>query len=175
MKKYDTVIFFLLIVLAFSVTTNFAFASEGNDDDRYDDDSKTGYKEEREDYREERKEYRESIVCTNDGECVEDEEFREAREDYRQEREEYRSDKQTSPESKQQGKKYAQMLQVLGNAKFGEGFILPPRIQMLLVEDNTEIECKNGLELVFKVSNDIPLCVKNTTASKLLGNGIVYN
>ncbi|MCH9657975.1 hypothetical protein K0U27_04645 [archaeon] len=67
------------------------------------------------------------------------------------------------------------MLQVLGNAKFGEGFILPPQIQMLLVEDNKEIECKKGLELVFKVSNDIPLCVKDSTASKLLEKRIVYN
>ena len=40
MKKYYTAIFFLLAVLAFSVPTGFAFASEGNGDDRYDDDSK---------------------------------------------------------------------------------------------------------------------------------------
>jgi hypothetical protein len=66
------------------------------------------------------------------------------------------------------------MLQVLGNAKFGDGFILPPRIQMLLVEDYNEIECKNGLELIFKTSNDIPMCVKDTTASKLLEKGIAY-
>ena len=174
MKKYYTAIFFLLAVLVFSVPTSFAFASEGNSDDRYDDDSKENYKEERENYREERKEYRESKVCTNDGECVEDEEFREAREAYRQEREEYRSDRQTGPENNQQIKKYAQMLQILGNAKFGDGFILPPRIQMLLVEDYNEIECRNGLELVFKTSNDIPMCVKNTTASKLFEKGIAY-
>ena len=183
MKKY-AVIFLFLAALAISVQTDFAFASEADDrydddskdDDRYDDDSKDdNYKEEKENYREERKEYRESKVCTNDGECVEDEEFREAREQYRQEREEYRSDKQTGPENNQQIKKYAKMLQVLGNAKFGDGFILPPRIQMLLVEDYNEIECKNGLELVFKTSNDMPICVKDTTASKLLEKGIAYN
>ena len=187
MKKYSIAIFLLLTILAISIPTGFAYASEdadrydddSRDDDRYDDDSrdddsKAGYKEEREDYREERKEYRESKVYTNDGECVEDEEFREARENYRQEREEYRSDIQTSSENKQQGKKYAQMLQVLGNAKFGDGFILPPRIQMLLVEDYNEIECRNGLDLVFKTSNDTPICVKDTTAKKLLEKGVVY-
>ena len=58
MKKYDTAIFFLLAVLAFSVSTGFVFASEGNGDDRYDDDSKENYKEKRENYREECKEYR---------------------------------------------------------------------------------------------------------------------
>ena len=66
------------------------------------------------------------------------------------------------------------MLQVLGNAKFDDGFILPPRIQMLLVEDYNEIECRKGLELVFKTSNNMPACVKDTTASKLLEKGIVY-
>jgi len=48
MKKYDTVIFFLLAVLVLSIPTGFAFASEDNDDrydddkddDRYDDDSR---------------------------------------------------------------------------------------------------------------------------------------
>ena len=38
MKKYDTAIFFLLAVLVLSIPTGFAFASEDNDDDRYDDD-----------------------------------------------------------------------------------------------------------------------------------------
>ena len=66
------------------------------------------------------------------------------------------------------------MLQTLGNAKFGDSFVLPPRIQMLLVEDYNEIECKNGLDLVFKTSNGIPLCVKDTTASKLLEKEIAY-
>ena len=37
MKKYDTALLFLL-VLAFSIPTGFAFASEDNGDDRYDDD-----------------------------------------------------------------------------------------------------------------------------------------
>ena len=153
------------------------FDSDDKDDDSNDDDtyqSRDDYREERKEYREERKEYRESKVCTNEGECVEDEEFKKTREAYRQEREEYRSDKQTGPETKQQAKKYANMLEILGNAKFGDGFVLPPRIQMLLVEDYNEIECRNGLELVFKTSNDIPMCVKDTTASKLLEKGIAY-
>jgi len=38
MKKYYTATFFLLAILAFSVPTDFVFASEGSDDDRYDDD-----------------------------------------------------------------------------------------------------------------------------------------
>lgn len=153
------------------------FDSDDQDDDSNDDDtyqSRDDYGDERKEYREERKEYRESKICTNEKECVEDKEFREAREQYRQEREEYRSDKQTSPETNQQIKKYAHMLQVLGNAKFGDGFILPPRIQMLLVEDYKEIECKIGLELVFKTSNNIPICAKDTTATKLLEKGIAY-
>ena len=165
------------------------FDSDDKDDDKYDDDSnddatyqsRDDYREERKEYRDERKEYRESKVCTNEGECVEDEElkkareeYRQEREEYRQEREEYRSDKQLGPETKQQAKKYAQMLEILGNAKFGDSFVLPPRIQMLLVEDYNEIECRNGLELVFKTSNDIPMCVKDTTASKLLEKGIAY-
>ena len=40
MKKYDTAIFFLLAVLVLSIPTGFAFASEENGDDRYDDDSR---------------------------------------------------------------------------------------------------------------------------------------
>ncbi|WP_316504344.1 hypothetical protein [Nitrosopumilus sp.] len=40
MKKYDTAIFFLLAVLILSIPTSFAFASEDNDDDRYDDDDR---------------------------------------------------------------------------------------------------------------------------------------
>lgn len=148
------------------------FDSDDKDDDTYQ--SRDDYREERGEYREERKECRESKVCTNDGECVEDEEFKKTREEYRQEREEYRSDKQLGPESKQQTKKYVQMLEILGNAKFGNSFVLPPQIQMLLVEDYNEIECRNGLELVFKTSNDIPMCVKDTTATKLLEKGIAY-
>lgn len=66
------------------------------------------------------------------------------------------------------------MLQILGNAKFDYGFILPPRIQMPLVEEHDDIECKNGLELVFKTSNDMHMCVKDTTAGKLLEKGIVF-
>ena len=132
------------------------------------------YIEERKEYQDQRKEYRESKICTNDGECVEDNEFKKTREAYKQEREEYRSDKQSSPETKQQAKKYAKMLQILGSAKHGDSFVLPPRMQMLLVEDYENIECRNGLELVFKASNDIPMCVKDATASKLLEKGIAY-
>ena len=40
MKKYDTAIFFLLAVLVLSIPTGFAFASEDNGDDRYDDDDR---------------------------------------------------------------------------------------------------------------------------------------
>ena len=153
------------------------FDSDDKDDDSNDDDTyqnRDDYREEREEYREERKEYREFKVCTNEGECVEDEEFKKTREAYRQEREEYRSDKQLGSETKQQAKKYAKMLEILGNAKFGDNFVLPPRIQMLLVEDYNEIECRSGLELIFKTSNDIPMCVKDTTATKLLEKGIAY-
>ena len=157
MKKY-AIIFLLLTALVISIQTDLVFASEADDrydddskdddskdDDRYDDDSKDDdrydddSKDERENYREERKKYKESKVCTNEGECVEDEEFKEAREAYKQEREEHRSDKQASSENKQQVKKYAKMLQILGNVKFGDDFVLPPRIQMLLVEDYNEI------------------------------------
>ncbi len=40
MKKYDTVIFFLLAVMVLSIPSGFAFASEDNGDDRYDDDDR---------------------------------------------------------------------------------------------------------------------------------------
>ena len=93
------------------------FDSDDSDDDTYQ--SRDNYREERKEHRDERKEYRESKVCTNEGECVEDEEFKKTREAYRQEREEYRSDKQLGSETKQQTKKYAKMLQILGNVKFG--------------------------------------------------------
>ena len=150
------------------------FDSDDKDDDLNDDDiyqSRNNYRDERKEYREE---YKESKVCTNEGECVKDEEFKQTREAYRQEREEYRSDKQLGPENKQQVKKYAKMLEILGNAKFGDSFVLHPRIQMLLVEEYNEIECRSGLKLVFKTSNDIPMCVKDTTAAKLLEKGIAY-
>ena len=145
---------------------------DSNEGDTYQ--SRDDYREEREEYSEERNKYRESKVCTNEGECIEDEEFKKTREAYKQEREEHRSDKQLGPENKQQAKKYAKMLEILGNAKVGDSFVLPPRIQMLLVEDYNEIECRSGFELVFKTSNGNPMCVKDTTAVKLLEKGIAY-
>ena len=69
MKKYSIAIFLLLTILAISIPTGFAYASEGDDrygddsrdDDRYGDDSRDDDRygdDSRDDDREERKEYR---------------------------------------------------------------------------------------------------------------------
>ena len=55
--------------------------------------------------------------------------------------------------------------------KIAEPNILPPLKQMKLGVNVEEIVCKEGLELIFKPSNDFPACVKPTTVEKLVERG----
>ena len=49
---------------------------------------------------------------------------------------------------------------------------ISPRIQMNAGIDIQEIECREGFSLVMKASNGVPLCLKSSTALKLIENGI---
>lgn len=49
--------------------------------------------------------------------------------------------------------------------------IKPPQIQLRDGIDLDEIKCKRGLELIFKVSDNSPACVKLSTAEKLIKRG----
>lgn len=46
--------------------------------------------------------------------------------------------------------------------------ILPPLKQMKKVSNISDIECKDGLKLIFKETNNFPACVKPETAEKLV-------
>jgi hypothetical protein len=49
---------------------------------------------------------------------------------------------------------------------------LSPRHQIAAGIDAQMVECREGLSLVMKTSNDKPLCVKESTAEKLIERGI---
>ena len=49
---------------------------------------------------------------------------------------------------------------------------LSPRHQVYAGIDAQEVECREGFELVMKTSNASPMCVKETTADKLVKRGI---
>jgi len=52
--------------------------------------------------------------------------------------------------------------------------ILPPLKQMKKISNISDIECKNGLKLIFKETNNSPACVKPETAEKLVKRGWDY-
>jgi hypothetical protein len=49
---------------------------------------------------------------------------------------------------------------------------LSPRHQIAAGIDAQMVECREGFTLVMKTSNTSPLCVKETTAEKLIERGI---
>jgi hypothetical protein len=49
---------------------------------------------------------------------------------------------------------------------------LSPRLQVSAGIDAEMVECREGFELVMKTSNASPMCVKETTAEKLVKRGI---
>lgn len=58
-----------------------------------------------------------------------------------------------------------------GIARHGTEYVLPPKQQMHLTDDASEISCKPGLELIFKSSNNMPACVNPGTAASLVERG----
>ena len=56
----------------------------------------------------------------------------------------------------------------------GDSYVLPPRLQMHMVDDVSDIQCREGLDLIFKVSNENPICVKPRTAEHLVGKGLAH-
>ena len=50
---------------------------------------------------------------------------------------------------------------------------LSPRIQMNAGVDAQDIECREGLTLVMKSSNGVPMCLRADTALKMIERGIV--
>ena len=51
------------------------------------------------------------------------------------------------------------------------GFVPAPRLQMTMGIPLKDITCKEGLELIFKISNNSPACVKPFTKLKLVNRG----
>jgi tetratricopeptide (TPR) repeat protein len=67
-------------------------------------------------------------------------------------------------------KSKAHSLQDKGIILFGDAYLLPPKFQSYLVDDPHEIDCKEGLELVFKIDGS-PACVLSSTKIKLKDRG----
>lgn len=68
------------------------------------------------------------------------------------------------------GKKFAESLLNKRMAKYGSDYVLPPNLQMRYSLDPQEIECKSGLELIFKKIGS-PKCVKPSSVEKLVQRG----
>ncbi len=151
------------------------YDDDDRDDDRYDDDDRDDDKyESKADYQEERKEYRDSKVCVNEEECVHDDDFKEAREKYREERQSLRDSFHGEKQFSDSNKRYFEMLQILRKANLGDDYVLPPRFQMSIIDTPQDLQCREGLELIFKQSNDRPACIKPNTAEKMIERGIAY-
>jgi len=58
-----------------------------------------------------------------------------------------------------------------GIARHGTEYVLPPKQQMHLTGDVSEISCRSGMELIFKSSNGMPICVDPGTAAILMERG----
>jgi len=56
----------------------------------------------------------------------------------------------------------------------GDDYLLPPLLQMSIVDNAQEIQCREGLDLIFKENNDHPMCVKPSTAERMIERGIAY-
>lgn len=77
-------------------------------------------------------------------------------------------------EHEKAAKEKALSLHQKGTAKFGASYVLPPKHQMTIVDLPEYITCKEGLELVLKNHHDEPLCVKSSTAEKIIQRGIAH-
>ena len=69
------------------------------------------------------------------------------------------------------GKHFAESILNKGKAKYGSDYVLPPKQQMLWLADLSDISCRPGMELVFKVSNNEPKCLSPDSAEKLVQRG----
>jgi plastocyanin len=72
---------------------------------------------------------------------------------------------------KSAGKHFAEALTHKGMAKFGSDYVLPPKHQVRLIVDASDITCKEGLELIQKSSTKEPACVKPSSVEKLIERG----
>ena len=72
-------------------------------------------------------------------------------------------------------KHHAYSLHHLGVSKHGNSYVLPPRHQIHIVESPQDIQCKQTHELIFKSSDNVPLCVTHSTASHLVEKGWAHH
>jgi len=56
-------------------------------------------------------------------------------------------------------------------AKFGSDYVMPPKHQLQWLADPSEIVCKEGLEILFKSTTKVPVCVKSESTAKLVDRG----
>jgi len=49
--------------------------------------------------------------------------------------------------------------------------MMSPRAQMKLGTPSDQVQCREGLDLIFKATDDSPACVKPQTAQKLIERG----
>lgn len=56
-------------------------------------------------------------------------------------------------------------------SKFGSDYVMPPRHQLQWLSDPSELVCKEGLEIIYKIKTKIPACVKPETATSLVSRG----
>jgi hypothetical protein len=67
--------------------------------------------------------------------------------------------------------RFSQLVLHKGMANVDSGFTLSPKLQMYLVYDQSEIVCKDGLEIIFKTSTGDPACVNPSSVKKLVQRG----
>ncbi len=103
-----------------------------------------------------------------------DDDFKEAREKYRKEKQKLRDDFHGEKQFSDSNKRYFEMLQILRKATIGGDYFLPPKLKMNIVDNPQDVQCREGLDLIFKYANDHPLCVTPNTAEKMISRGIAY-
>lgn len=56
-------------------------------------------------------------------------------------------------------------------AQYGSDYVMPPKHQLKWLSSPSELECKEGLEILFKSTTKVPVCVKPDSAVKLVQRG----
>ncbi len=56
-------------------------------------------------------------------------------------------------------------------SKFGSDYVMPPKHQLPWLSNPSELVCKEGLEILYKSTTKIPVCVKPETAKSLVERG----
>ena len=69
------------------------------------------------------------------------------------------------------GKHFVESMLNKGKAKYGSDYVLPPKHQMVWLNNPDDISCRPGMDLVFKSSDGEPKCLKPDSAEKLVQRG----